>query len=153
MATDHAPHLLEAKALGFPRAPSGMPGVETCLPVMLDHAHAGRCSLEDVVRWMSTNVATCYAMEGKGALEVGNDGDVVLVDLDLSIEVADENAWSRVGWNPFRGRTLTGWPVLTVVSGTPVFERNETTGARGRLLVKPGATGEALVMKPWPRGV
>ena len=65
IATDHAPHTLEAKAKGFPKAPSGMPGVETSLPVMLNYVNDGKCSLEDVVRWMSTNVADCYQMVGK----------------------------------------------------------------------------------------
>jgi dihydroorotase len=152
MATDHAPHLLDNKKWGFPKAPSGMPGVETSLSVMLNHAASGRCTLEDVVRWMSTNVATCYGMTGKGSLQVGMDGDVVLVDLSMEIEVTDENTWSRVGWNPFRGLTLKGWPVLTVVSGVPVFTRTDDTGPRGRLLVEPGAVGDALIMTPWARG-
>ena len=65
IATDHAPHTLEAKSKGFPEAPSGMPGVETSLPVMLNYVNQGRCSLEDVTRWMSTNVADCYQMIGK----------------------------------------------------------------------------------------
>ena len=122
IATDHAPHTLEAKSKGFPEAPSGMPGVETSLPVMLNYVNQGRCSLEDVTRWMSTNVADCYQMIGKGKLEVGYDGDVVLVDMDYCAVVEDKNCWARVGWNPFNGRELTGWPVLTVVEGVPVFE-------------------------------
>ena len=81
IATDHAPHTLEDKAKGFPKAPSGMPGVETSLPVMLTNVNDGNCSLEDVVRWMSTDVADCYQMIGKGKLEVGYDGDIVLVDM------------------------------------------------------------------------
>jgi len=71
IATDHAPHTLEAKAAGFPDAPSGMPGVETSLAVMLTHAKDGTCSIEDVVRWMSTNVADCYNMIGKGTSRRG----------------------------------------------------------------------------------
>ena len=114
IATDHAPHTLEAKSKGFPEAPSGMPGVETSLPVMLNYVNQGRCSLEDVTRWMSTNVADCYQMIGKGKLEVGYDGDVVLVDMNYCAVVEDKNCWARVGWNPFSGRELTGWPVLTL---------------------------------------
>ena len=72
IATDHAPHTLEAKALGFPDAPSGMPGVETSLAVMLTHAKDGTCSIEEVVTWMSTNVADCFNMIGKGRLEGGH---------------------------------------------------------------------------------
>ena len=149
IATDHAPHTLEDKAKGFPKAPSGMPGVETSLSVMLTNVNDGKCSLEDVVRWMSTDVADCYQMIGKGKLEVGYDGDIVLVDMAAKAIVEDENSWARVGWNPFRGRELTGWPVLTVVDGIPVFERSPVTGQKGRLLVEPGSVGKPIVMKPW----
>ena len=149
IATDHAPHTLEDKAKGFPKAPSGMPGVETSLSVMLTNVNDGKCSLEDVVRWMSTDVADCYQMIGKGKLEVGYDGDIVLVDMAAKAVVEDENSWARVGWNPFRGRELTGWPVLTVVDGIPVFERSPVTGQKGRLLVEPGSVGKPIVMKPW----
>ena len=149
IATDHAPHTLENKAKGFPNAHSGMPGVETSLSVMLTNVNDGKCSLEDVVRWMSTDVADCYQMIGKGKLEVGYDGDVVLVDMAAKAVVEDENSWTRVGWNPFRGRELTGWPVLTVVEGTPVFERSLVTGQKGRLLVEPGSVGKPILMSPW----
>ena len=85
----------------------------------------------------------------KGRLEEGYDGDIVLVDLDKKIEVRDENTWTTVGWSPFVGKTLVGWPVLTVVNGVPVFERTDTSGPKGRCLVNPGQVGEALVMLPW----
>ena len=149
IATDHAPHTLEDKAKGFPSAPSGMPGVETSLSVMLTNVNDGKCSLEDVVRWMATDVADCYQMIGKGKLEVGYDGDIVLVDMAAKAVVEDKNSWARVGWNPFRGRELTGWPVLTVVEGTPVFERSPVTGQKGRLLVEPGSVGKPILMSPW----
>jgi dihydroorotase len=149
IATDHAPHTLEAKALGFPAAPSGMPGVETSLPAMLTHAKDGRCSIEDVVRWMSTNVADCYNMVNKGLLREGYDGDLVLVDMENEVTVEDENSWTRVGWNPFRGRSLVGWPMVTIVAGVPVFERTPETGQKGKILVKPGETGSAIEMAPW----
>ena len=149
IATDHAPHSIEAKSMGWPHAPSGMPGVETSLPVMLTHAVNGKCSIEDVVKWMSTNVAELYQMVGKGKIEVGYDGDVILVDMQTKHTVRDENAWSRVGWNPFRGMELTGWPVLTVVDGVPVFQRNKETGPKGEILVEPGSVGRKIVMMPW----
>lgn len=149
IATDHAPHTLDSKAKGFPSAPSGMPGVETSLPVMLTHAVNGSCSIEQVVQWMSSNVAECYGMIGKGKLEEGYDGDIVLVDMSKEHLVEDKNAWSTVGWNPFAGKKLIGWPVLTVVDGTPVFERNEETGPKGRCIIEPGQAGKPLVMTPW----
>jgi dihydroorotase len=149
IATDHAPHLLEDKSKGWPNAPSGMPGVETSLPMMLTHAKSGLCTIEQVANWMSTNVAECYQMVGKGSLNVGMDGDVVVVDMDTIRTVNDSNSWTRVGWNPFHGIELVGWPVLTVVNGVPVFERNEGTGDKGMVLVEPGSVGNPLVMMPW----
>ncbi|RJU99596.1 MAG: hypothetical protein DWC04_00040 [Candidatus Poseidoniales archaeon] len=126
-----------------------MPGVETSLPVMLTHASQGRCTIEDVVRWMSTNVADCYNMDGKGELRTGYDGDLVLVDMENGATVEDEHSWTRVGWNPFRGRNLVGWPMVTVVAGVPVFERTSATGQKGKILVKPGETGQPIHMSPW----
>ena len=149
IATDHAPHTLEAKAEGFPSAPSGMPGVETSLAVMLTHAKDGTCSIEDVVRWMSSSVADCFNMVGKGRLEEGLDGDVILVDMQNVRAVEDKHTWTRVGWSPFNGKELVGWTQVTIVGGVPVFERNEKTGPKGTILVEPGSVGEALVMTPW----
>ena len=149
IATDHAPHTLETKAKGFPAAPSGMPGVETSLPVMLTHALKGACTIEQVVKWMSYNVAECYGMIGKGRLEEGYDGDITLVDMTTERMVDDANTWSTVGWSPFHGEKLVGWPTLTVVGGVPVFERTEETGPKGSILVDEGETGSPLVMTPW----
>ena len=149
IATDHAPHTLEAKSEGFPKAPSGMPGVETSLAVMLTHAKEGTCSIFDVVNWMSAAPAALFQMQGKGKLEVGYDGDIILVDMENTAIVQDENSWSRVGWNPNRGRELTGWTQLTVVGGVPVFQRNHKTGQKGEVMVSAGEVGEALVMLPW----
>ena len=88
-------------------------------------------------------------MIGKGSLEVGYDGDVVVVDMENKITVTDANSWTTVGWNPFHGRELVGWSNLTVVSGIPVFERNESTGPKGKCIVEPGQVGSPLVMMPW----
>ena len=79
IATDHAPHTLDEKAKGYPNTPSGMPGVETSLPVMLTQAVAGKCSIEQVSNWMSTAVAKAYNISNKGAISIGYDADLVLV--------------------------------------------------------------------------
>ena len=98
---------------------------------------------------MSTNVADCYNMIGKGRIEVGFDADFVLVDMENEHEVMDENSWTRVGWNPFRGRMLTGWTKMTIVAGIPVFERTENTGQKGQILVEAGSVGTPILMAPW----
>ena len=144
IATDHAPHTLESKALGFPKAPSGMPGVETSLPLMLTHASDGKCSVSDVVRWMCEGPARVYGMQGKGSLTVGNDGDVVLVDMQSRRTFSDADTWSQVGWTPLAGMELCGWPMLTVVGGTPVHRRTADGPLSGEALAQPGAAGRAL---------
>ena len=131
--------------MGWPKASSGMPGVETSLPVMLTHAMNGMCSVEEVVKWMSTNVAKCYEMKKKGEIKVGNDADLVLVDLFQKLEVQDKNMWTNVGWSPFTGRDLIGWPQLTFVQGIPVFKRDINQNPKGQLLVNPGQTGTRLI--------
>ena len=133
IATDHAPHTLEEKAQPFGKAPSGMPGVETSLAVMLDAAHRGLCSVEDVVRWMCSAPADIYGMKGKGRLAVGMDGDVTLADLAKTEKVGARGYFAKVGWNPFDGQAITGWPVMTIVHGQVVFRDNEIQpNVRGR---------------------
>jgi dihydroorotase len=98
---------------------------------------------------MSTSVADCYNMVGKGKLAEGADGDIVLVDLENEVEVIDENTWTRVGWSPFRGMKLVGWPQITIIAGVPVFKRDKSTGQKGKLLVEKGQVGTPIVMTPW----
>ena len=117
IATDHAPHTLAEKARPYPACPSGMPGVETSLPLMLTQAQAGRCSLADVSRWMSRRPAELYGLEGKGRLAVGYHGDLTVVDLQTIRPVRNGDMVSKCGWSPFEGWELVGWPVATVVAG------------------------------------
>ncbi len=121
LATDHAPHTLEEKARPYGEAPSGMPGVETSLPLMLDAVSQGRCTLRHIARWMCEGPARCYGLVGKGRLEVGYDGDVTLVDLKRARVVRGDELFTKVKWSPFEGWTLRGWPVMTVLRGRPVF--------------------------------
>lgn len=144
IATDHAPHTLEAKALGFPTAPSGMPGVETALPMMLTHAMDGKCSVSDVVRWMCAGPAKVYGMENKGSLIEGYDGDLTLIDLETRRTITDEDVWTRVGWTPYAGMELTGLPMWTIVDGIPVHKRTPGGSFRGQAIGVPGCAGRAL---------
>jgi dihydroorotase len=135
IATDHAPHTLDEKAQPYGTAPSGMPGVETALPVMLDAAHRGLCRVEDVVRWMTDGPRRCYGIVGKGRLQVGADGDLALVDLARRTRVGDRPYQTKVGWNPFEGTWLTGWPVMTIVLGQVAMRDGEIDDTvRGRPL-------------------
>jgi dihydroorotase len=125
IATDHAPHTLAEKAKGYPNTPSGMPGVETSLPLMLTQAVAGKCTIEQVSNWMSTAVATAYCIPNKGSIEIGYDADLVLVDVDNYHTVERDNLETKCGWSPFEGWNLTGYPVYTIVNGHIVYERGK----------------------------
>lgn len=133
IATDHAPHTLEEKAKGYPNTPSGMPGVETSLPLMLTQAMQGKCTIAQVANWMSAAVAKAYKIPNKGAIAPGYDADLVLVDLDNYRPVLREELQTKCGWSPFEGWQLTGWPIITIVGGNIVYERgNLFTQIRGK---------------------
>jgi dihydroorotase len=125
IATDHAPHTLDEKAKPYGQAPSGMPGVETSLAVMLDAAHRGLTKPERVVHHMTQGPADCYRIQRKGRLELGFDGDIALVDLKKTRRIEDGKIRSKCGWNPFEGVPLTGWPVATFVRGAAVYRDGE----------------------------
>jgi dihydroorotase len=135
IATDHAPHTLEEKAQGYPHSPSGMPGVETSLPLMLTQAKQGKCTVSQVVNWMSTAVAKAYKIPNKGLIKEGYDADVILVDLENYKPVLREEVISKCGWSPFEGWQLTGWPVYTIVGGNIAYEKGTlNTEVRGKAL-------------------
>jgi dihydroorotase len=135
IATDHAPHTLEEKAKGYPNTPSGMPGVETSLPLMLTQAMQGRCSVAQVSNWMSSAVAKGYKIPNKGAIALGYDADLVLVDLNTYRPVLREELQTKCGWSPFEGWNLTGWPIVTIVGGQVVYDRGKfNTEVRGKAL-------------------
>lgn len=135
IATDHAPHTLEEKAQTYPNSPSGMPGVETSLVLMLTQAMQGRCTVAQVANWMSTAVAKAYRIPNKGAIAPGYDADLVLVDLNTYRPVRREDLLTKCGWSPFEGWNLTGWPVVTIVGGQVVYEHGKVnTEVRGKAL-------------------
>jgi dihydroorotase len=121
VATDHAPHTLEEKQRPYPDSPSGLPAVENLLPLMLEQVHCGRCTLQDVVRWMCDAPARVWDIVNKGRIAVGYDADLVLVDLDRPRTVRNEQQYCKAGWSPWHGVTLRGWPVRTWVRGQLVF--------------------------------
>ena len=131
LGSDHAPRTLEEKAKPYPQSPSGMPGVQTLVPVMLDHVAKGRLSLERFVDMTSHGPQRLFGLARKGRLAVGYDADVTVVDLKRRETIT--NAWSasRAAWTPYDGMEVTGWPVGTIVRGHPVMWEGELVGARG----------------------
>ncbi|VUF15976.1 dihydroorotase [Methylobacterium dankookense] len=121
LGSDHAPHTLEEKAKPYPDSPSGMTGVQTLVPTMLDHVAAGRLSLARLVDLTSAGPKRLFGIARKGRLAVGYDADVTVVDLKRRETI--RNGWiaSKCGWTPYDGVTVTGWPVGTVVRGARVM--------------------------------
>jgi len=135
IATDHAPHTLEEKSRPYPECPSGMPGVETSLPLLLNEMAAGRCTLAEIQKWMCWGPAIAYGIPNKGKIQPGWDADLTLVDMNTRKPVRDEETFTKVRWSPFHGRALIGWPVYTIVNGRVVFERGN---------IRDGVLGQSL---------
>ena len=132
LGSDHAPHTLEEKAKPYPESPSGMTGVQTLVPVMLDHVAAGRLTLERFVDLSSAGPARLFGIARKGRVAVGYDADFTVVDLKRRETISDDWIASRAGWTPYHGKQVTGWPVGTIVRGARVMWQGElVTPARG----------------------
>jgi dihydroorotase len=127
IGSDHAPHTREEKAEAYPHSPAGMPGVQTLLPLMLDHMADGKLSLEKLVTLTSLNAQKLFRLKEKGAIKLGNHADLTFVDLKRSETVTEEWIAARCGWSPFTGRTIRGWPVGTMVRGRRVMWQGELT--------------------------
>ncbi len=131
LGSDHAPHTLEEKAKPYPASPSGMTGVQTLVPIMLDHVNAGRLSLERFVDLTSAGPLRLFGIAGKGRIAVGYDADLTIVDLKRRETIRDNWIASRSAWTPYDGKTVTGWPVGTVIRGRRVMWEGELTTPSG----------------------
>ncbi len=125
LGSDHAPHTLEEKAKIYPASPSGMTGVQTLVPVMLDHVNAGRLTLERFVDLSSHGPSRIFGIASKGRIAAGYDADLTVVDLKRRETITNKWVASKAGWTPYDGMTVTGWPVGTVVRGTVVMRDNQ----------------------------
>jgi dihydroorotase len=140
LGSDHAPHTLEEKAKSYPATPSGMPGVQTLVPIMLDHVNAGRLSLARFVDLTSAGPQRLFGMAGKGRIAIGYDADLTIVDLKAERVIEDEWIGSKCGWTPFAGRRVRGWPIGTLVRGRLAMWEGELGQTRGEAV----RFGEAL---------
>jgi dihydroorotase len=141
VATDHAPHTVEEKETGLWDAPSGVPGVETMLPLLLAEAREGTITYERVRDVTAANAAEIFDLPRKGRIEVGRDADLVLFDPEATREIRGEDLHSKCGWTPFEGREGV-FPDLTMVRGNVVYERRSS--ARRTPSGDDGAFGEAV---------
>ncbi|MEX1181424.1 MAG: dihydroorotase [Cucumibacter sp.] len=129
LGSDHAPHTVEEKSKEYPNTPSGMPGVQTLVPVMLDHVNAGRLSIERFVDLTSHGPHRLFGIAGKGRIAVGYDADLTIVDLSRKQAITNQWIASRAGWTPYDGVAVTGWPVGTFIRGQKVMWEGELVTA------------------------
>ncbi len=136
IGSDHAPHPRDKKLLPWPDCPAGLTGVQTLVPIMLDHVNAGRLSLARMVDLMCAGPARVYGVVGKGRLAAGYDGDFTLVDMKRQRRIEESWIAAPCGWTPFAGMQVTGWPVATIVRGRIVMRDDEVLGEPSGKLVK-----------------
>ncbi|MEI8281133.1 MAG: amidohydrolase family protein, partial [Armatimonadota bacterium] len=133
--SDHAPHTAEEKAKPYPSSPSGMPGVETIFPVLLDFAARNKISYETIVTMFCERPAELYSIQGKGKVELGFDADLVLFDPHQSWTVDEKTLHSKCGWSPYDGVTLTGKIKSVFLAGELVSSNGQPVGTpKGRCL-------------------
>ncbi|WP_164779947.1 dihydroorotase [Mesorhizobium sp. M7A.F.Ca.US.011.01.1.1] len=125
LGSDHAPHTLAEKAKPYPASPSGMTGVQTLVPIMLDHVNAGRLTLQRFVDLSSHGPQRIFGMARKGRIAAGYDADLTIVDMMRREMITNAQAGSKAGWTPYDGREVTGWPVGTVIRGRRVMWEGE----------------------------
>ena len=135
LGSDHAPHTLAEKAKPYPASPSGMTGVQTLVPIMLDHVNSGRLTLERFVDLSSHGPQRIFGMARKGRIAAGYDADFTVVDMKRSETITNARAGSKAGWTPYDGKRVTGWPVGTIVRGRRVMWESE---------IVEGSLGEAV---------
>ena len=122
IGSDHAPHTLEEKNLPYPQSPSGFPGVQTLIPIMLNHVHQKRFSLERFTELVTENPRRIFNVANKGRIAVGFDADFTVVDLKKEMTITNKWIASKCGYTPFDGMKVTGWPTHTILGGQVVMQ-------------------------------
>ncbi len=124
IGSDHAPHTREEKDLPYPQSPSGVPGVQTLVPIMLNHVNAGKISLHRFVEMVTEGPRRLFKIKNKGRISVGWDADLTLIDLKKQKTI--DNSWieSKCGWTPYHGEKVTGWMTHTIVGGHLVMQED-----------------------------
>ena len=121
LGSDHAPHLKENKNKEYPNSPSGMPGVQTIFPVMIDHVNNGKLTLNQLINLMCENPCRIFGIKNKGFIKEGFDADLTIVDMKKEVTIKDEMIASKCGWTPFNNYKVKGFPVGTIVNGILVM--------------------------------
>ena len=117
LGSDHAPHLKENKDKEYPNTPSGMPGVQTIFPIMLDHVNNGKLTLQQLINLMCENPCRIFGIKNKGYIKEGFDADLTIADMNKEVTIKNEMIASKCGWTPFNNHKVKGFPVGTIVNG------------------------------------
>tara|TARA_B100001996_G_scaffold342004_1_gene296391 strand:- start:417 stop:1721 length:1305 start_codon:yes stop_codon:yes gene_type:complete len=128
IGSDHAPHLKKNKEKIYPNSPSGMPGVQTLMPVMLNHVNDGKLSLEQLINSVCENPVKIFGIKNKGFIKEGFDADFTVVDMNKKIVIKNENIESKCGWSPFDGFEFKGTPVSTIIGGQTKMKNGKIFG-------------------------
>ena len=128
IASDHAPHTLEEKSAIYPKSPSGTPGVQTLVPIMLNHVNNDKLSLSRLVSLWSYGPERVHKIFGKGRIQEGYDADFTIVDMNKEMEIRNSQQKSRSQWSPYDGMKVKGWPTHTIIRGNCVMRNDEIIG-------------------------
>ena len=131
IGSDHAPHLRKSKKKQYPESPSGMPGVQTLVPIMLDHVNRKKLTIEQFVRYVSENPAKIFNIKSKGFIKKGYEADLTIIDMNKVVKIDNDKIESKCKWSPFHGVEVKGFPVITIVNG-------EIKMKNGKIMGKPG---------------
>ncbi len=125
IASDHAPHTLDEKSASYPKSPSGTPGVQTLVPIMLNHVNNGKLSLSKLVSLWSTGPERVHKISGKGRIQEGYDADFTIVDMNKEMIITNDQQRSKSKWTPYDGMKVKGWPTHTIVRGNVVMQEDD----------------------------
>lgn len=136
IGSDHAPHTLEEKQKAYPQSPSGMPGVQTLLPLMLNHVNQGKLDLKLLVQLLAHNPARRFKIKNQGEIKEGYKANFTLIDLKTKRTI--EKSWlaSKCGWSPFENWKIQGWPQFVFINGNKIVAEDEVLGSpQGQALI------------------
>ena len=125
IASDHAPHTLEEKSAPYPKSPSGTPGVQTLVPIMLNHVNNGKLSLSKLVSLWSYGPERIHKISGKGRIQEGYDADFTIIDINKEMTITNNQQRSKSKWTPYDGMKVKGWPTHTIIRGNVVMQDDE----------------------------
>ena len=128
IGSDHAPHLKENKEKIYPSSPSGMPGVQTLLPIMLNHVNDGKLTIKQLIRLICENPIKIFNIKDKGFIRESFDADLTIIDMNKISTIDNNNIASKCGWTPFHGKKVKGFPVYTIVNGITKMKNGSILG-------------------------